>query len=217
MLIYYYGHAQFLIESSKGLQILTDPYDDRVNFPLKDVKADIVTVSHDHFDHCYIQKVTGEPNVIREEGKYDIEGGAISSIKSYHDEEKGALRGENLIFRYDLEGLSIAHLGDLGHYPNDEQLEFLKGVDILMLPIGGKYTVDAKTASKIVRELKPKITIPMHYKVNRGGLSDVSGLEPFYKEMLPITPTKAKLLRVTKEDIGEFDPLIVLSIKDLDY
>jgi L-ascorbate metabolism protein UlaG (beta-lactamase superfamily) len=212
MIIKYFGHDEFLLENAAGVKILTDPYDPKMlNLKEKNIRADIVTVSHGHGDHSYIQKVEGYTHVVDREGVFEFENLRIRAIKSFHDEKHGALRGENLIFVYETEGLRLAHLGDLGHMPNEPQLESLKDLDVLFLPVGGKYTIDAKTAKQVAQTLKPKVIIPMHYKLKFGGLSDIESVDSFLAYMQPVKASYVNLLRITKEDILEQPKIAVIA------
>ncbi len=180
MRIQYLGHACFrLISDGFGHTIITDPYSEQiVGEQMPELSADLVTVSHKHADHDYVQGVKGDPAVIDCEivGNYDDV--SISSIKTYHDAEQGKKRGENLVFLFKIDGITVAHLGDLGEI-NKELVEKLKDVDVLLIPVGGNYTIDSLQAKWYVDEIQPKIAIPMHYK--RGTVKiDVAPPEDFY-------------------------------------
>ncbi|MBC7333169.1 MAG: MBL fold metallo-hydrolase [Actinobacteria bacterium] len=162
--ITFWGHAMFVIESARGTKIGTDPYDQQVKSRLPDVSADVVLVSHGHFDHSNISLFKGNPKVIRQAGKTSFEDINIEGVPAYHDEAKGLKRGENIIFKFEVDGIKFAHLGDLGHLPDERQVNSLKDVDILLIPVGGIYTIDASQALKIINDIKPKVAIPMHYK-----------------------------------------------------
>lgn len=160
------GHSCFLITSESGLKIITDPYGTVQGVRYAPVKeaADIVTVSHDHFDHNAVSSVAGKPEVVKGSGPNTVKGIQFQGIASYHDESGGRQRGVNTIFCFSIDGIRVCHLGDLGHPPSGGQLKEIGDVDLLLIPVGGFYTIDAKVATQICNELKPKITIPMHYK-----------------------------------------------------
>ncbi len=211
MLIRYHGHAQFLLETSEGLRILTDPFPQEVPWPYFEVQADVVTSSHDHFDHCHFDKVPGEPAIVSDlEPRQVAPGVLITGYPSFHDDQQGALRGPNIIYVIQAEGLRIAHLGDLGAVPEDSVLKALEGVDVMLIPVGGTYTLDAKEAAQLVRRLKPRVTIPMHFKKGEHGLENIAPAESFVQAMLPAKPSHQPLLRVTREDISEAPDLVVL-------
>lgn len=176
MKITYLGHATFLLESGSS-RILIDPYDDKVGYPVPKVDAAAVLVSHEHGDHNNLAMATGSPRVIRglAEGtwhtvKEAVDGARISSVPTYHDDTKGSQRGLNTVFIIEAEGLRVVHLGDLGHPLDDSAANAIGRPDVLMIPVGGHYTIDAEGARGVVARLRPGIVIPMHYKteVNAG-------------------------------------------------
>lgn len=164
MKIKWYGHSCFGLEFSGGLRVVTDPFDDHVGYPLCEAYADIVTISHGHSDHSYAASVQGLPTVLNRAGAFDFGDLQVKAVKSFHDAENGALRGDNLIFIYEADGLKLAHLGDLGHEPDAQQYAALEGTDVLMIPIGGYYTIDTDTALRAISRIRPRIVIPMHFK-----------------------------------------------------
>ncbi len=164
MKITWLGHSSFMLEESTGTVVVTDPYHSYVGFEMPRVSADIVTVSHGHNDHCYLQGVDGDPTVINRAGAYEIGGVHILAQRTYHDDKKGAVRGNNLIFKYRMDGVDVCHMGDIGEECNTMIVESLMPVNVLMIPIGGNYTIDAEQAKEYVDRLMPDIVIPMHYK-----------------------------------------------------
>jgi L-ascorbate metabolism protein UlaG (beta-lactamase superfamily) len=160
----YYGHAMFEIQDSTGKKIIIDPYNEQIRSSLPDVSGDIVISSHEHFDHANISLVKGNPRSINKPGYFEINGIKIEGIQSYHDTQEGQLRGENIIFKITVDDILFVHMGDLGHIPDGPTFNKLKGVDILMIPVGGIYTINANDATEIIKKIKPSITIPMHYK-----------------------------------------------------
>lgn len=174
MHLHWFGHSCFQMTFANGTRVLCDPFDDHVGYPVPAVETDVVTCSHDHFDHGFTQVLKGEFTEIRTPGHHEVGGVEIDGIESFHDEDQGAKRGKNVIFRYRADGLTIVHLGDLGHFPTPEQLEFISGADILLCPIGGFYTIDTDFALLTVSMAKPKTVIAMHFKtaVNDFPISD---------------------------------------------
>lgn len=164
MKFYWLGHACFLIVLASGKKIVTDPFDRKLGYPEPALSADIVTVSHQHFDHNAVEMISGKPVVISEAGRHEAGGLLITGISSYHDPVRGSQRGKNIIFVIETEGLRICHLGDLGHVLEKSQLEKVGTVDVLMIPVGGFYTIGAAEAVKVVNQLNPKYVVPMHYK-----------------------------------------------------
>ena len=164
MKITWLGHSSFKLEESTGTTIVTDPYHSYVGYEMPKVDADIVTVSHSHNDHCYVSKVGGDPTVLNRAGAYEIGGVLILAQRSYHDDKKGALRGDNIIFKYRMDGVDVCHMGDIGEECNAILVESLMPVNVLLIPVGGNYTIDAVQAKEYVDRIMPDVVIPMHYK-----------------------------------------------------
>ena len=158
------GHSCFELTLPGGV-IVTDPYDDSVGYPPLRVKADAVLSSHDHFDHNHFEAVTGNPRILNAPGVHEVCGAKITAVPAFHDEVRGAKRGENLIHLIEAEGLRIAHLGDLGHQPDtDAQREALSDLDVMLIPIGGTFTITTPEAVKLIEAFKPRCAIAMHFK-----------------------------------------------------
>lgn len=164
MKIRYLGHSSFKLTESTGTSIVTDPYSPEVGFTMPDVSADAVTISHHHFDHDNVKAVGGNPQIIEKEDSYDLPGVEINAVKSFHDNVRGKKRGENVIFKFRMDGIDICHLGDLGEACSAELIELILPVDVLLIPVGGNYTIDAETAKEYVDRLMPEVVIPMHYR-----------------------------------------------------
>lgn len=164
MKIKYLGHSCFKMTDSRGVVIITDPFDESVGYKMPNEKADIVTVSHGHFDHNYFKAVSGDFKVIDKVGNFYVKDINIKGIASYHDKEHGAKRGSNTVYTYEIDGVKLCHMGDLGHIPDKKMADEIGGVDILLIPVGGYFTIDADEASKVVELLQPGVVIPMHYK-----------------------------------------------------
>ena len=162
MKISWRGHASFLIETGSK-RIVTDPFNAELGYPLVPIQADLVTISHNHWDHNAAESVIGKFRVLTGEITEDLGWVKVKGIASYHDRNQGRDRGNNTIFRFDAEGMSLVHLGDLGHLLTDQQVKTIGNPDILLVPVGGKFTIDAAEAVKVVNQLKPKIVVPMHY------------------------------------------------------
>lgn len=161
--IEWYGQAMFKI-SGGGIALVCDPAGPATGYRYEHLSADIVIISHQHHDHNYLAGVKGTPRVLAESGTFTIEGLSITGIASFHDARMGAERGENVIFTWKQAGFSIGHLGDLGHHPDPDILARLKGLDVMMVPVGGVFTIDGSEAARLVSEAAPSIAIPMHYK-----------------------------------------------------
>ncbi|OGK38263.1 hypothetical protein A3F03_04460 [Candidatus Roizmanbacteria bacterium RIFCSPHIGHO2_12_FULL_41_11] len=206
MEIRYLGHSSFLIKA-KTARIVTDPFDPKmVGLKFPKTEADIVTISHHHHDHDYVAGVGGNPLILDWPGEFEKMDVRIFGYQSFHDKQGGQERGEVVIYKIETEGLSVLHAGDLGMIPDDDFIESLGDVDILMLPVGGFYTIDASEGAKLARKIEPSIIIPMHFSTP--GLSpDLAGkLAPvgdFMKEMNGESFTPQDKLVIKKEDLAE--------------
>jgi len=169
MKIKYYAHSCFSITYNDGTVFVTDPYDESVTYPPCNASCTAALVSHDHFDHNHIQSLSGCFETVCTAGTFDFGKIRVTATESFHDKEKGALRGKNLLFRMEGEGLAVAHMGDLGHMLNSDQQSALEDLDVLMIPIGGTYTIDYKEAEEIIKVLKPRVTIAMHFQTPEYG------------------------------------------------
>lgn len=212
MLISWLGHSCFKIQDktgTDGLTIITDPFNKEIGLKVPNCEADIITVSHDHKDHNNVSALRGTPYIINLAGEYDVKGILIRGVESFHDEKKGKERGNNIIYRMEVDGISISHLGDLGHVLDDKQLEVLVGTDILLIPIGGKFTLDAKKAVEVISQVEPRIVIPMHYNDGNVNIPDLDSLEKFVKEM-GIKPIEEEKLKISKKDLPQEDMLLYI-------
>ena len=206
MKIEYLGHACCLIENDKGNKFLFDPYTG-VGYEMpSQVNADVVFVSHGHFDHNYLDGVKNFSYLIAEEGSYNLLDTPIEAIPTWHDEKQGALRGRNLIFKMKIDGLTLCHFGDLGEPYSLELAEKLVNADILFIPVGGRYTIDAKQAKEYIERIKPLAVIPIHYRPVDGKL-DIAEIQDFLKEMTEyfIVPCSTGELSLSREllDVGK--------------
>lgn len=163
MKLKWYGHSCFSLAFDNGVTLITDPFDDTVGYPLCTARADAVLSSHDHFDHNHIQSVAGNPVMINTPGAHEVGGVKITGVRSFHDPEQGKLRGENVMFVVEAEGLRIGHLGDLGHMPDGEQLKAIEGLDLMLLPIGGTFTITTPQAVELIAQAKPRTAVAMHF------------------------------------------------------
>jgi L-ascorbate metabolism protein UlaG (beta-lactamase superfamily) len=188
MKIKHLAHAAFLITSDSGVRIITDPYETSPGMKHEAIEetADIVTISHEHGDHNNARAVRGNPQVLREGGT--VRRIEFRTITTAHDNSGGSQRGKNSIFCFEVDGVSICHAGDLGHILSEEQLKAIGKVDVLMLPVGGFFTIDAKTATKVCDQIKPKVIIPMHYKTDKLDFP-IDGVDEFVKGKDNVTIT----------------------------
>ncbi len=214
MIITWQGHSCFKIQDKigpEGVAVVTDPFNKETGLKVPNFEADIITVSHDHKDHNNVGALRGNPFVISCAGEYDFKGVLIEGIDSYHDEKKGEARGGNIVYRIEIDDISVAHLGDLGEVLDNSQIEKLAGTDVLLIPVGGKYTLDAKKAVEVISQIEPRIIIPMHYQTD-GLKIDLDSVDKFIKE-IGLTPTYEEKLKISKKDLPQEDmELVILSI-----
>jgi L-ascorbate metabolism protein UlaG (beta-lactamase superfamily) len=213
MIITWLGHSCFKIQDkngAEGVTLVTDPFDKSVGIKVPSLEADIVTVSHDHGDHSNLSAVKGKPFVVDTPGEYEVKGVCIEGVAAKHDDKEGIERGSDVMFRIDMEGITVVHLGDLGHVLDSKQVEKLAGTDILLLPVGGNYTIDAKKAVEVVSQLEPRIVIPMHYKIE-GVKMDIEEVDKFVKEM-GLEPRREDKLKISRKDLPQDEmQLVILS------
>ena len=178
MKIEYLGHSSFNLTESTGTSVVCDPYDNSVGYEYPQVTADAVTVSHHHYDHDKVSAVGGSPVVLDNECSHDLPGVEINAIKSFHDGQRGKKRGENLIFKFRMDGIDVCHLGDLGEACSSELIDVLLPVNVLLIPVGGNYTLDAEMAKEYVDRIMPDVVIPMHYR-EKGCKIDIDKVDEF--------------------------------------
>jgi L-ascorbate metabolism protein UlaG (beta-lactamase superfamily) len=167
MKIQWFGHSCFLITSSDGKRVLTDPFSPGIGYTVPSVEADVVIVTHSHSDHNNVSAAKGDPEIVKTEGESSAVGISFLGVSSFHDDSGGSQRGKNIIFVWEMDGVRLAHLGDLGQQElTADQVAEIGKVDLIFIPVGGNYTIDAKQATKVMEQLSPKLVFPMHYKTD---------------------------------------------------
>lgn len=211
MKIKWLGHAAFLITADDGTRIITDPYDAGYGglgyAPIKE-SADIVTVSHQHGDHCG-GEVGGNPQVVDKTGNTKAKGVEFMGIASHHDTSGGKERGENIIFCFALDGMKICHLGDLGHILSEQQVTEIGEVDILLIPTGGFFTIGPKEATEVCNQIKPKVIIPMHVS-NEKCAFPIAKADDFLKDKSGIERADTSEKAFKKEELPSSTKIVVL-------
>lgn len=195
MKLKYLGHSCFLLDTGKA-RLIFDPHKN-IGYDLQNVLADAAVISHHHYDHDNVEGVDGVKKVILSEN-IDYDGVKIESFFSYHDEKNGSLRGENYIHKVTADGISVCHLGDFGENPDEYDFSSIGKVDFLLIPVGGKYTVDADNAKKIVDAVRPDFIVPMHYKTEKSTV-DISSIDGFLRYFM----TSKIMYRENEIDIKE--------------
>lgn len=192
------GHACFLLRLASGFSLLFDPFPaEQVGYKPIAVKADVVLVSHSHFDHNFVRAVQGRPKVIERPGEHKEGPVRILGVRTSH----GDRRGENTLFLVEVEGLRIAHCGDLGVLPTAEQVKSIGAVDVLLVPVGGYYTIDAQQAWQLVQMLKPRVVVPMHYGHPQCKIRELAPVERFLEGKASVKRLSTNVLTLAKEKL----------------
>ncbi|MDI9479785.1 MAG: MBL fold metallo-hydrolase [Syntrophomonadaceae bacterium] len=209
MKINWLGHASFLI-NSHGHRLITDPCDERCGYQPWHEAVDVATVSHDHYDHNAVDHLMGDPRIVKEElNPINVHGFTIQGFRSYHDKKQGQERGHNYIYKITAENMDLLHLGDQGTLLDESLIEQIGNVDIMMVPVGGRYTVDAAEAAVLVDQLQPRIVIPMHYKTPQGTVQ-VAPVEDFLSRYDQVV--KCPVLTITAQELPKARQIIVLEL-----
>ncbi|MCG9969395.1 MBL fold metallo-hydrolase [Pelotomaculum terephthalicicum JT] len=211
MRIEWKGHASFLLVSSQGVRVLTDPFDEYVGYPLPNVEVDVATVSHQHGDHNFTASLPGKPVIVEGAGEHEAAGIVIKGVATYHDPEQGKKRGENTVFVIQLDGLNICHLGDLGHLLTSKQVSDIGQVDVLLIPVGGFFTIDAKQAYEVVKQLRPALVLPMHYKLDERVTLPIEPVDEFHG-LFPKVERKT-VLDVDKSSLPGKTEVVLLELR----
>ena len=211
MEIDWFGHACFRLRGKEGT-VITDPYSKEIGLSFARPRGDIVTISHNHPGHNFEKGVKGEPKLIHRPGEYEIKNIFITGIATAHDKKGGKERGANIAYLFDMDGLTIAHLGDLGHIPTQAQVEAFGNVNILLIPVGGVSTIGAGEAAEIVAMLEPQIVIPMHF-AHPDLAFKLDAPTRFFKEMGIKPPAEIPSLKVTRDSLPEEMQVVLLEAK----
>lgn len=218
MIITYHGHSCFKLKGKAGVAVC-DPYSAAVGWPLPTLAADVVTSSHNHFDHAALDSIRptarrDKPFLITQAGEYEVGGISVFGVPTFHDDQQGVVRGSSIVFSLLVDGIRVCHLGDLGHLLTSEQTEAIGSVDVLLIPVGGEVTLNPEQAVKVIHHLEPSLVIPMHYRTDKheakvfGGLHTLPEfLKEYGVEVAPV-PT---LEIASHEQLPEETTVVVLS------
>jgi L-ascorbate metabolism protein UlaG (beta-lactamase superfamily) len=214
MEIKWYGHSAFLITSDQGVKIITDPYESgayggQLSYGKIKDKVDIALTSHDHADHNDTKSLPGSPQIVKGSGSKTIKGISFKGIGTYHDSSKGSERGTNTIFTFSVDGIQICHLGDLGHILSEKELAEIGPVDLLLIPVGGYFTIDPKEATRVAEQIHPKVLIPMHFKTEKCGFP-IAPVEDFLKGKTNSRRLKANEVAFSKATLPQQMDIVVL-------
>lgn len=212
MILRYYGHSFFTLTLENGKVIAFDPYGDFYQYPKRKIPADVCCISHHHHDHNGVSSITSSYQTIDTHGCHrPFPGVSVYGTETSHDDQNGALRGKNIIFTVEAEGLSITHCGDLGHTLSTADINEIGQPDILLVPVGGYYTIDSHLAAKVQAQLSPIVTIPMHYKTEYDPEMPIEGITGFLS-LTNAQDTQCPLLRLTHQDISERPTVMTMKI-----
>ena len=211
MRIKWLGHACFLVTSTGGARIITDPYavGGGINYCPIEETADVVVVSHGHGDHNNVAAVQGQPEVIKGPGTKTAKGIPFRGVATSHDTSQGTQRGSNTVFCFTIDDLSLCHLGDLGHVLSQAQVSEIGGVDILFVPVGGFFTIDAAVANQVCDQLKPKVIIPMHFKTSKCAYP-IAGVEDFLEGKKNVRKAMASEVEFRREALPTVTEIVLL-------
>ena len=217
----WYGHAFFLLTSPQGVRVAMDPFGN-IGYPMPKVEADIVTVSHGHGDHNNPEAISGGPKILfglKKGGRnwnlisFRQKDVRISTYPAYHDESKGSKRGLNAIFVIEAGGLRVAHLSDIGQIPSEETLKAMGKIDILLVPVGGVYSIDGRQARELVSRLKPKMAIPSHYKTEATASWPISDETSFLQGKARVNQVGASLITISRDSLPTKTEIWVLKFR----
>jgi L-ascorbate metabolism protein UlaG (beta-lactamase superfamily) len=214
MKIKFYGHAAFMLTSDQGIKIITDPYESggyggQLSYGQIKDQADIVSISHDHADHNDIKSLSGSPEIVKGSGSQIAKGISIKGIPTYHDSSSGSERGTNMVFTYSIDGMKICHLGDLGHILDKKDLSEIGPVDVLLIPVGGYFTIDPKEATRVAEQIKPRVLIPMHFKTDKCSFP-IAPVEDFLKGKTNQKRPKVSEVSFEKKTLPQQTEIMVL-------
>ncbi len=201
--IQWFGHSFFMVTSKSGKKVVFDPFDETVGYPVPlHITANTVCISHSHYDHNNVQIIEGKPEIIQKTGIYVRDGYQVRGFPNFHDQKKGKERGENIVYRLEMDGISLIHAGDMGVLPSLEEIEVWKPLDLLLVPVGGIYTINGYEAETLVDRLKPRIAIPMHYwtPLLRFKLQPV---EDFTHHFLKVKTLSETQIEITRANLPE--------------
>ena len=202
------GHGCFRLRG-KSASVITDPYPPSLGPKLPKLEADLITVSHDHENHAYVQAVSGNPYVVQGPGEYEVAGITVLGWPTFHDRVQGSDLGRNTVYLLEVDDVRVCHLGDLGHKLRDQDIEILGTIDILLVPVGGGKSLDATAAAEVVRQLEARYVVPMHYALP-SVKKDLEPVERFLKEMGVQAPEALGRLSVQASSSGDADTKVVV-------
>jgi L-ascorbate metabolism protein UlaG (beta-lactamase superfamily) len=214
MKIKWYGHAAFLLTSDQGVRVILDPYEPgafggQLSYGKINDQADLVLTSHDHADHNDVKSLPGSPERIADTKLRQVKGLTVKGVATYHDGSKGSERGKNIVFKVTMDELQVCHLGDLGHSLTGKEVAEIGAVDILLIPVGGYFTIDPKEATQVAEQIKAKVVIPMHFKTGKCGFP-IAPVDDFLKGKSNVKKAKASEAAFSRTSLPGQTEILVL-------
>lgn len=214
MKIKWLGHSCFLLTADSGNTLITDPYDveyygGSLAYAPVEESADVITVSHGHPDHANVEAIGGTPVVLSSLGRREADGFEVNGVAAFHDNQAGAQRGEIIVFNIIVDGVSVCHLGDLGDILTMEQVDAIGDVDVLLIPVGGTFTIDAAAATRVWQQLSPPLTVPMHFR-NQKCHFNIEGVDRFLAGKPAVERAGSSEIALAKENLPSSPKIIVL-------
>lgn len=214
MVIRWLGHSSFLIIAGDGTKIITDPYEPgsyggAVGHGSVTIEPDVVTVSHDHADHAYVEGLPNHFSLVSQPGLKNVKGIEFRGVETYHDAQHGAQRGRNMVFAMNADHIRLCHLGDLGHVLSGEDVCQIGEVDVLLIPVGGTYTLGPEEADCVIGLLNPKLVIPMHYKTEKIGFS-ILPVDAFLQGKENVRHVDDSDIEISRETLPDQRQIVVL-------
>ncbi len=202
------GHGCFRLRG-RSAAVVTDPYPPAVGLKLSRMDAEVVTVSHDHENHSYMQVIREGAYEIRGPGEYEVAGVSVIGIPTFHDADKGAKHGRNTVYLIEIDDVRVCHLGDLGHKLDDTEAEAVTSADVLLVPVGGEPAMNGAQAAEVVRQLEPRYVVPMHYAIP-GLKLKLEPLDRFLKEMGVTSSEPQPKLAVQRSSVTEYETKVIV-------
>lgn len=211
MNIYWLGHSCFLIKNSIGKRILTDPFDIDIGYIPYKGNVDVVTMSHLHFDHSCTKYFDNSTRIINKLGTYELDYCKITSFPSFHDNCGGIKRGQNIIFKYNIDGFNLCHLGDLGHPLSSDIIKAIGYIDVLFIPVGDNFTISLDNAKKVIEEISPRYIVPMHYKSQDLNFT-LEGVDKFLLKMKKYKKMNSSVLSLDSKSLPSESTIVILDL-----
>jgi len=216
--VQWFGQSFFQLTAANGLRVVVDPFDNTFfNYPIpKGLTADVVLVTHEHADHNNVRIIAGSPLVLRSQkgvGKFNFRGTAFVGTAAFHDEAQGAERGRDTVYSFELDGVRFCHPGDLGHLLSDEQIKSIGPVDVLLVPVGGHFTLGVAKLDRLVAQLNPRVVVPMHFKTRYTPNLPIASVEDYLRGKSNVKRLGSASFAVSKSALPAQQEIWVMEMK----